>query len=58
MRTLLRAVPDLIRLLSRLVMQRASAHGITCFRSTTVDCGDAGLALGQAWLAAHAPETV
>lgn len=46
------------RLLSRLVTQGAAAHGITCLRPTTVDCGDAGLALGQAWLAAHAGETV
>lgn len=45
------------RLLSRLVVQGAAAHGIACRRPTTVDCGDAGLALGQAWLAAHAGET-
>jgi hydrogenase maturation protein HypF len=45
------------RLLSRLVTQGAAARGIACLRPTTVDCGDAGLALGQAWLAAHAVET-
>lgn len=45
------------RLLSRLVSEGAAAHGITCWRPSTVDCGDAGLALGQAWLAAHALET-
>ena len=42
------------RLLSRLVEQQSHALGIRCFRPQEVDCGDAGLALGQAWLAAHA----
>ncbi|WP_326542910.1 Kae1-like domain-containing protein [Pseudorhodoferax sp.] len=42
------------RLLSRLVAEAAAAAGITTERPRAVDCGDAGLALGQAWLAAHA----
>lgn len=48
------------RLLSRLVEAGAREAGITCWRPRAVDPGDAGLALGQAWLAAHAnpsPET-
>lgn len=41
------------RLLSRLVEQGCREHGIAIWRPQTVDCGDAGLALGQAWLVAH-----
>lgn len=44
------------RLLSRLVKEGCDAAGIRTFRPTATDCGDAGLALGQAWLAAHALE--
>jgi hydrogenase maturation protein HypF len=42
------------RVLSRDITQRCQALGIRTWRPETVDCGDAGLALGQAWLAAHA----
>jgi hydrogenase maturation protein HypF len=42
------------RLLSREIERGCSAHGIATFRPLSVDCGDAGLALGQAWLASHA----
>ncbi len=41
------------RLLSRLVDEGCAARGITPWRPRAVDCGDAGLALGQAWLVAH-----
>lgn len=46
------------RLLSALVQQRCRERGIRGVRPSAVDCGDAGLALGQAWLAAHALEVV
>jgi hydrogenase maturation protein HypF len=42
------------RLLSREIERGCAARGIAAFRPQTVDCGDAGLALGQAWLASHA----
>lgn len=41
------------RLLSRQVEDRCRERGITTRRPAAVDCGDAGLALGQAWLASH-----
>lgn len=44
------------RLLSRLVSEGCQAAGIKPFRPLATDCGDAGLALGQAWIAAHPPE--
>lgn len=44
------------RLLSRLVAEGCGAAGIPTWRPKATDCGDAGLALGQAWLAAHALE--
>lgn len=44
------------RLLSRLVEEGCAARGITPWRPRAVDCGDAGLALGQAWLVAHSLE--
>ncbi len=42
------------RLLSREIEAGCRAHGLVTLRPQTVDCGDAGLALGQAWLVAHA----
>jgi len=45
------------RLLSRLVVEGCRAQGIETRRPQAVDCGDAGLALGQAWLVAHQLET-
>jgi hydrogenase maturation protein HypF len=45
------------RLLSREVEQGCRDQGIRTWRPSTVDCGDAGLALGQAWLVAHAVAT-
>ncbi|WP_395704062.1 carbamoyltransferase HypF [Aquabacterium sp.] len=41
------------RLLSREIEAGCAAHGLRTWRPQTVDCGDAGLALGQAWLVAH-----
>lgn len=40
------------RLLSRLVSEGCARHGIEVHRPL-IDCGDAGLALGQAWVAAQ-----
>lgn len=42
------------RLLSRRLQARLAAAGLTVLRSSWNPCGDAGLALGQAWVAAHA----
>ncbi len=42
------------RLLQRLVTEGCAAHGIACVPPLSAGCGDAGLALGQAWLATHA----
>lgn len=42
------------RLLCRAIEAGCQAHGLATWRPQTVDCGDAGLALGQAWLVAHA----
>jgi len=41
------------RLLSAQLTQRLSARGLAVFSAQAVSCGDAGLALGQAWVAAH-----
>ncbi len=41
------------RLLSARLTQRLTAAGLTVFSAQSVSCGDAGLALGQAWVAAH-----
>ncbi|MBW6123200.1 carbamoyltransferase HypF [Pseudomonas aeruginosa] len=41
------------RLLSARLTQRLSARGLAVFSAQAVSCGDAGLALGQAWVAAH-----
>ncbi len=41
------------RLLSRLVNEGCRDAGISTWRPQGTDCGDAGLALGQAWLAAQ-----
>lgn len=41
------------RLLSARLRQRLSARGLPVFSAQAVSCGDAGLALGQAWVAAH-----
>lgn len=41
------------RLLSREIEAGCRAQGIQTWRPQAADCGDAGLALGQAWLAAH-----
>lgn len=40
------------RLLSQRVAAGLAAHGLAALRPHTVGCGDAGLALGQAWAAA------
>jgi hydrogenase maturation protein HypF len=40
------------QLLSRLVTEQLSAAGLQVQRPQTLSCGDAGLALGQAWVAA------
>ncbi|MDY7559644.1 carbamoyltransferase HypF [Pseudomonas sp. 10B1] len=44
------------RLLSARLTQRLSACGVQVFTAQSVSCGDAGLALGQGWIAAHWPE--
>ena len=41
------------RLLSARLTQRLTAMGLAVFSAQAVSCGDAGLALGQAWVAAH-----
>ena len=41
------------RLLSARLTQRLTAKGVPVFSAQAVSCGDAGLALGQAWVAAH-----
>ena len=41
------------RLLSARLTQRLTAKGLAVFSAQSVSCGDAGLALGQAWVAAH-----
>ncbi|MDY7553417.1 carbamoyltransferase HypF [Pseudomonas veronii] len=41
------------RLLSARLTQRLTARGLAVFSAQAVSCGDAGLALGQAWVAAH-----
>jgi len=41
------------RLLSRLLVEALQAEGIQTCRPQVFDCGDAGLAVGQAWVAAH-----
>ncbi|HEX8592953.1 MAG TPA: carbamoyltransferase HypF [Pseudomonas sp.] len=41
------------RLLSARLTQRLTAKGLQVFSAQAVSCGDAGLALGQAWVAAH-----
>ncbi|WP_288077919.1 MULTISPECIES: Kae1-like domain-containing protein [Pseudomonas] len=41
------------RLLSARLTQRLTARGLPVFSAQAVSCGDAGLALGQAWVAAH-----
>ena len=41
------------RLLSARLTQRLTAKGLAVFSAQAVSCGDAGLALGQAWVAAH-----
>ena len=43
------------RLLSRELAARLAARDIPVFAAQSVPCGDAGLALGQAWVAAHWP---
>ncbi len=48
------------RVLKRRLTDRLQAAGLTVLRPRTVDCGDAGIALGQAWIAActvHADRT-
>ena len=42
------------RVLKRRLTDRLQAAGLTVLRPRTVDCGDAGIALGQAWIAACA----
>jgi hydrogenase maturation protein HypF len=43
-------------LLHARVTQRLQQHGLRVLAPRTVSCGDAGLALGQAWIAAHVPQ--
>ena len=40
------------RVLTTRLTDRLLAAGLAVLRPRTVDCGDAGLALGQAWIAA------
>jgi len=40
------------RLLSRLLTERLQAAGLDVRKPQALSCGDAGLALGQAWVAA------
>jgi hydrogenase maturation protein HypF len=41
------------RLLSERLARALHASGLTVLRPQALSCGDAGLALGQAWVAAH-----
>ncbi|MEB0041112.1 MULTISPECIES: carbamoyltransferase HypF [unclassified Pseudomonas] len=44
------------RLLSARLTHLLGAEGVQVFSAHSVSCGDAGLALGQGWIAAHWPE--
>lgn len=44
------------RLLSRLLTQHLKARGLRVYSAQAVSCGDAGLAVGQAWVASHWPD--
>ena len=44
------------RLLSSHLNQLLSAQGMTVYTAQSVTCGDAGLAVGQAWVARHWPD--
>lgn len=44
------------RLLSARLSHLLGTHGVPVFSAQSVSCGDAGLALGQGWIAAHWPE--
>lgn len=45
------------RVLSARVERGLAAHGLTALRARELPCGDAGLAVGQAWVAARALAT-
>lgn len=44
------------RLLSTQLSQLLRDHGLTVYTAQSVTCGDAGLAVGQAWVARHWPD--
>lgn len=44
------------RLLSTQLSQLLGDHGLTVYTAQSVTCGDAGLAVGQAWVARHWPD--
>lgn len=43
------------RILKDAIVSRLEAAGLTVLQTKNLSCGDAGLALGQAWVAAHDP---
>ncbi|MBB5405042.1 hydrogenase maturation protein HypF [Paraburkholderia atlantica] len=44
------------RLLTAHIGESLASHGVRTLMPDTVPCGDAGLALGQAWVAAYGPQ--
>jgi len=45
------------RVLTQRIVSRLGAAGLNVLQTTSLSCGDAGLALGQAWVAAYCVAT-
>ena len=45
------------RILTQRIVSRLESAGLNVLRAKTLSCGDAGLALGQAWVAARSVAT-